>query len=189
VTPSNSETFTQLLVASQNGDQSALNRVMPQVYNELRRLAGSYLRRERANHTLQGTALVHEAYIRLVDQRQMTWHNRAQFFGIASQMIRRILVDHARRTQAKKRGEGGVRLSLEDAPEPGTEPGDISLIDLDEALSRLAALDEQQSRIVEMRYFGGLSIEETAEALKISTATVKRDWTIAKAWLYQQLGA
>lgn len=179
--------FTGLLLAWGDGDEHALDQMVPFVYEELRRLAASYLRRERANHTLQSTALVHEAYMRLVDQRQVKWQNRAHFFGIAAQVIRRILVDHARGHQAQKRGAGAFRLSLEDAPDVAAPAKDLDLTALDDALTRLGEMDPQQAKIVELRFFGGLSIEETATALKISPATVKRDWAVAKAWLFREL--
>lgn len=159
---------------------------MPLIYDELRRLASSHLRREGAGHTLQSTALVHEAYLRLVNQREAKWQNRAHFFALASRMIRRILVDHVRKQQTGKRGGGAVRLSLEETPELGART-DINLSHLDEALRRLEQMDPQQGRVVELRYFGGLTIEETAEAIGVSTATVKRDWLVAKAWLMREL--
>ncbi|MEW5975943.1 MAG: sigma-70 family RNA polymerase sigma factor [Acidobacteriota bacterium] len=179
--------LTQLLVDWGHGNREALERLLPLVYNELRRLAKSYLRKERVDHTLQGTALVHEAYLKLIDQRNVRWQNRAHFFGVAAQMIRRILVDHARAHLAAKRG-AGLKLSLDEAEEPSTS-GQVDLVDLDDALNRLSALDPQQGQIVELRYFGGLSIEETAEVLHISPATVKRDWSMAKAWLHRELTA
>jgi RNA polymerase sigma factor (TIGR02999 family) len=177
---------TQLLQQWSLGRQDALDRLLPVIYGELRHLAASYLRRERSDHTLQATALVHEAFIKLVDQRDVRWQNRAHFFGIAAQMMRRILVDHARAHSASKRGSGERPLSLDEAlvTAPST---DINLIALDESLTRLAAMDTQQSRIVELRFFGGLTIDETAEVLHISPATVGREWTLAKAWLYAEL--
>jgi RNA polymerase sigma factor (TIGR02999 family) len=181
-----SEDITRLLGQWQSGDQQALSELTPLVYNELRRLAQSYMNRERANHTLQGTALVHEAYLRLVDQRHVEWRNRNHFFALAAELIRRILVDHARGKIASKRGGDQVKLSLEDAMEPTAE-GDIDLIALDDALQLLARTDPQQSRIVELRYFAGLNIEETAEVLNISPATVNRDWKIAKAFLRREM--
>ncbi|MGE5644832.1 MAG: sigma-70 family RNA polymerase sigma factor [Acidobacteriota bacterium] len=177
---------TQLLVSWSEGDESALDRLTPLVYDELRRLAGRYLRNERPGHTLQSTDLVHEAYLRMVDQQSVRWQNRAHFFGIAAQMIRRILVDHARRRHALKRGADAVKLSLDEAIAASGQR-DFDLVALDEALENLAKLDPQQSRVVELRFFAGLSIEETAEVLSISPATVKRDWTTAKAWLYRDL--
>lgn len=159
---------------------------MPMVYGELHRLARRYLRRERSDHTLQSTALVHEAYLRLVDQKGVQWQNRAHFFAVAAQMIRRILVDHARTHNAEKRGGGACKLALDEAIAV-PQRRDLNLVALDEAIDGLAAIDPQQGRIVELRFFGGLSIEETAEVLSISPATVKRDWAVAKAWLYRDL--
>ena len=181
------EEITRLLIDWGKGDQAALERLMPLVYSELRRLAGNYLRRERAEHTLQPTALVNEAYLKLVDQRNARWQNRAHFFGIAAQLMRRILVDHARQRQAEKRG--GVdqqRLSITSAEALVKQP-EIDLLALNEALDELGQMDPQQSRIVELKFFGGLSIEETAEVLSISHATVERDWKLARAWLRRQL--
>jgi RNA polymerase sigma factor (TIGR02999 family) len=177
---------TALLESWSNGDPDALQRLMPLVYDELHRLARNYLRRERPDHTLQSTALVHEAYMRMVNQKTVHWQNRAHFFGVAAQSIRHILVDHARSYQTAKRGSGGHKLSLDEAIAI-TEARDIDLIALDDALNGLSAVDPQQGRIVELRFFGGLSIEETADVLKISPATVKRDWVMAKAWLYRNL--
>ncbi len=180
------EGVTQLLVDWSNGDPGALERLTPLVYGELKRLAARYMRRERSDHTLQCTALVHEAYLRLIDQRRVAWQNRAHFFGVAAQLIRRILVDHARGQHAAKRGAGARKLPLEDILEtPRQRP--LDLVALDDALETLARIDPQQSRVVELRFFAGLSIEETAEVLHISPATVKRDWTAAKAWLYRDL--
>jgi RNA polymerase sigma factor (TIGR02999 family) len=176
---------TGLLEAWRSGDGRALDALAPVVYDELRRLAARYLRRERPGHTLQGTEIVHEAYMRLVQQR-VPWQNRAHFYAIAAQCIRRILVDHARNRHAAKRGAGNLMLALDEALAT-PERRDVDLARLDDALTDLAKLDEQQARIVELRYFTGLSIEETAEALGISPATVKRDWTTAKAWLYRAL--
>jgi RNA polymerase sigma factor (TIGR02999 family) len=181
------EGITQLLIDWGKGDQAALERLMPLVYSELRRLAGNYLRRERAEHTLQPTALVNEAYLKLVDQRNARWQNRAHFFGIAAQLMRRILVDHARQRQAEKRGGADQqRLSITSAEALVKQP-EIDLLALNEALDELAQMDPQQSRIVELKFFGGLSIEETAEVLGISHATVERDWKLARAWLRRQL--
>jgi RNA polymerase sigma factor (TIGR02999 family) len=177
---------TRLLRDWSNGDQSALEQLTPLVYSELRRLAARYLRKERSDHTLQSTALVHEAFIRLVDQRDVKWQNRAHFFGVAAQMIRRILVDHARGRQASKRGSGAPRLSLDEALAT-PERKDLDLIALDDALNSLGKIDPQQARIVELRFFTGLTVEETAEVLGISPATVKRDWVTAKAWLYRDI--
>lgn len=177
---------TRLLVDWSNGNQAALENLTPLVYGELRRLASRYLRRERPDHTLQSTALVHEAYMRLIDQRNVRWQNRAHFFGVAAQLIRRILVDHARSRMAAKRGAAVCKLSLDEAIEtPGAR--DLDLAALDDALNALARIDPQQSRIVELRFFTGLSIDETAEVLHVSPATVKRDWTTAKAWLFREI--
>jgi RNA polymerase sigma factor (TIGR02999 family) len=181
------EGITQLLIDWGKGDQAALEKLMPLVYSELRRLASNYLRRERAEHTLQPTALVNEAYLKLVDQRNARWQNRAHFFGIAAQLMRRILVDHARQRQAVKRGGMDQhRLSITSAEAVVKQP-EIDLLALNEALDELAQMDRQQSRIVELKFFGGLSIEETAEVLGISHATVERDWKLARAWLRRQL--
>jgi RNA polymerase sigma factor (TIGR02999 family) len=177
--------ITQLLVEWSGGDQAALDQLMPLVYDELRRLARSYLRRERPDHTLQATALVHEAYLRLVDQHSVSWQNRAHFFGIASQMMRRILVNHAVARATAKRGGPAEKLSLDEAIAV-VDQRDIDLIALDNALKQLETLDAQQSRVVELRFFGGLSIEETAEVLNLSPATVKREWSTARLWLRRQ---
>jgi RNA polymerase sigma factor (TIGR02999 family) len=178
---------TQLLCLWSDGNRAALGPLIEAVYSELRRLAHSYLRRERPGHTLQSTALVHEAYLRLIDQKSVTWQNRAHFFGIAAQMMRRILIDHARNRQAVKRGQGASLLKLDEAIAGSSGPRDLDLVMLDEALENLARIDPQQSRIVELRFFAGLSIEDTAEVLKISPATVKREWAMAKAWLYREM--
>jgi len=159
---------------------------MPLVYQELRRRAASYLRRERRDHTLQPTALVHEAYLRLVDQRRAVWQNRAQFFAVASSMMRRILVDRARARKMAKRSGQWARVTLDDAARV-TPPPDVDVLDLDAALTELAAFDERKSRIAELRFFGGLSLEETGEALGLSVATVERDWQAARAWLFKTL--
>ena len=177
---------TQLLLAWSKGRREALDQLLPLVYRELRTIAARYLKRERADHTLQATALVHEAYLKLIDQRQVQWQNRAHFFGIAAQAMRRILVDHARSRQADKRGSGETALELDEGLTV-TDPQNRDLVALDDALTTLATLDLQKSRIVELRYFGGLSIEETAEVLGIGTATVIRQWRLAKAWLYNEL--
>ncbi|HKD08342.1 MAG TPA: sigma-70 family RNA polymerase sigma factor [Bryobacteraceae bacterium] len=181
-----SHDVTSLLIDWSKGDRSALEELMPLVYGELRRLAGAHLRRERPSNTLQGTVLVHEAFLRLVNQRGVNWRNRAHFFGIAAQMIRRILVDHARANHAAKRGAGGVRLEIEDGMAVSSQK-ELDLVGLDDALNRLAAMDERQSRIVELRFFAGLSVEETAEVMGISTPTVKREWSSARAWLFREL--
>jgi len=177
---------TRLLKEWGDGRQEALDRLLPQIYAELRRLASSYLRRERHDHTLQPTALVHEAFIKLVDQRAVRWQNRAHFFGIAAQAMRRILVDHARAHAADKRGSGERAVPLDEALVAIGAP-DVDVLALDEVLTRLASLDPQQSRVVELRFFGGLTMEETAEVMNISPATVGREWTLAKAWLYAEL--
>jgi RNA polymerase sigma factor (TIGR02999 family) len=178
---------TRLLVQWTEGNKHAMEELLPLVYDELRRLARSYLNRERPGHTLQSTALVHEAYMRLVDQN-VSWQSRAHFFGIAAQMMRRILVDHARTKNAAKRGDGAYKVTLDEGL-VAAEERDINVLALDEALTRLAEMDPQQSQIVELRFFAGLSIEDTSEVLKISPATVKRDWAMAKAWLYREMQA
>jgi RNA polymerase sigma factor (TIGR02999 family) len=177
---------TQLLIAWSEGRSDALEELLPLVYAELRRLASSYLRHEAVGHTLQPTALVHEAYLRLIDQRRVRWRNRAHFYGVAAQLMRRILIDHARSVHADKRGAGRDQVPLA-AVDISALSTDVNMLALDEALDRLAAFDPQQARIVELRYFGGLTIEETAEVLSVSPATVVRDWTIAKAWLRAEL--
>jgi len=177
---------TQLLVHWGKGDKQALDRLMPLVYDELHRMASRYLRRERQGHTLQTTALINEAYLRIVDQDRVNWQNRAHFFGVAAQMMRRILVDHARSHLYAKRGGGAQKLTLDEAIATPQER-DLDLVALDDALTALAEIDPQQSRIIELRFFGGLTIEETAEVLNISPATVKRDWNMAKAWLYGEI--
>lgn len=181
------EGITELLIDWGKGDQAALEKLMPLVYNELRRLASNYLRRERASHTLQPTALVNEAYLKLIDQRNAQWQNRAHFFGISAQLMRRILVDHARQHQAVKRGGSNQqRLSITSAEEIAQQPA-VDLLALNEALDELTVMDPQQAQIVELKFFGGLSIDETAEVLGISHATVERDWKMARAWLRRQL--
>ncbi len=179
--------ITQLLNAWRAGDGTALDRLMPLVYDELKRLAARHLRQERPGNTLQSTALVHEAYLRMVRGPAVDWENRAHFYGIAARLIRQILVDQARRHGRDKRGGGGLTLSLDEAmAAPGTSH-DIDLERLEDALEALARVDEQQGRIVELRFFTGLTIEETAEVLAISPRTVKRDWTVARAWLFRAL--
>ncbi len=178
--------ITQWLLAWSDGRRDALDRLMPLVYEDLRRLAAGYMQREPAGHGLQPTAIVHEAYLRLVDQRQVQWRNRAHFFGVAAGMMRRILVDHARGRLAEKRGGGWERVTLVE-DQIATDPGGVDVLALHESLERLAAFDPQQERIVELRYFGGLTIEEAAEVVGISAATVVREWTIAKAWLRADL--
>jgi RNA polymerase sigma factor (TIGR02999 family) len=180
------ENVTQLLIGWSKGDKEALDKLLPLVYNELHRQAAAYLRRERAGHTLQTTALIHEAYVRLVDQKNVHWQNRAHFFGIAAQLMRRILVDHARTKKRVKRGGSDIRVSLSEVTIKA-KARDLDIVALDEALERLAQIDEQQSRIVELRFFSGLTVEETAEVLGISPATVKRDWSMAKAWLHREI--
>ena len=172
---------TMLLNAWSDGNQNALDELMPVVYQELRKLARSYLRAERPEHTLQPTALVNEAYLRLVDQKNVRWENRRHFFGIAAQLMRRILVDHARKRQSEKRGGGEALIPFEDAKGVPVKAWD--LVALDDALKDFATIDPRSAKIVELRQFGGLSIDETADVLEISPATVKRDWTLAKAWL------
>jgi len=180
------ESITQLLIEVTNRNSAAVDALLPLIYDELRSLAANYLRRERPDHTLQPTALVHEAYLRMVDQTQVNWQNRAHFFGVAAQMMRRILVDHARAHTAEKRGSDFQKLSLDENVDKTVERS-AELIALDDALKELAEMDEQKSRIVELRFFGGLSIEETAEVLGVSAPTVKRQWRMAKAWLYGQV--
>jgi RNA polymerase sigma factor (TIGR02999 family) len=178
--------ITQLLAEWSEGNQAALDRLYPLVYNELRRLAHGYLRRERKGHTLQTTALINEAYLRLVDQKHVHWANRSHFFGISAQIMRRILIDHARRYNYSKRGGGAQRISLDEGAVVA-KPRARELLLLDEALNSLATIDPRRSQVVELRYFGGLNNEEIAEVLKISENTVMRDWNMARAWLYQEL--
>lgn len=176
---------TSLLLASSQGDEEALNKLLPVVYGELRKLAGRYLRKERPDHSLQATALVHEAYLRLIGQ-EVSWQNRAHFFGVAAEIMRRILIDNARKHQASKRGSGAIKLALDEALDMADEKA-AELIALDDALKALAVFDEQKSKIVELRFFGGLSIEETAQVMGLSPATVVRQWKLAKAWLYHEV--
>ncbi len=187
--PSASGEVTALLAELKGGRKDAVDRLIPLVYRELRRLAGYYMRGERPGHTLQATALVHEAFLLLVDQSRADWQNRAQFMGVAGQLMRRLLVDHARRRKAVKRG--GFPLTLDEGRfDLGADLAQTEeILAVDEVLARLADLDPQQAKVIELRYFGGLSIEETAQALGISTRTVKRDWTMAKAWLRGQLAS
>jgi RNA polymerase sigma factor (TIGR02999 family) len=175
-----------LLIQLTDGNRTVLDELLPLIYHELRSLAANYLRRERHGHTLQPTALVHEAYLRLIDQTQVRWQNRAHFFGVAAQMMRRILVDYARGHGANKRGGEFQKLSLDENIDVSGERAS-ELVALDDALNALAAIDEQKSRIVELRFFGGLSVEETAEVLGVSAPTVKRQWRMAKAWLYGEV--
>jgi RNA polymerase sigma-70 factor, ECF subfamily len=183
-----SQEITQLLIAWSGGDQSALDRLIPQVHDELRRLARRHMAGERPGHTLQTTALVNEAYLRLIDSSRVKWQNRAHFFAVSAQLMRRILVDYARARLKKKRSGGAVHVSLDEDMLIDREPGG-ELVALDEALKRLSAFDERKSKVVELRYFGGLSVEETAEVLEISTATVLRDWQLAKTWLQRELAS
>ncbi len=179
--------ITLMLHEWSDGNREALENLMPLVYAELHKQAARYLRRERQNHTLQTTALIHETYIKLIDQREVDWKNRAHFFAIAANLMRRILVDYARTKHREKRGGDALTLPLEEAALVINDEKDIDLIALDEALNHLAEIDEQQSRIVELRYFSGLTLEETAEALNISRSTVAEDWAMAKAWLRREL--
>ena len=184
--PAASPDVTQLLVAWRNGDEGALERLAPLVYCELHQIAHARMRAEAPGNTLQTTALVNEAYLRLVDARHVPWQNRAHFFGVCARAMRCVLVDAARARASIKRGGGCVRLSIEDQVAPGPEPN-VDLLALDEALTRLAADDPRKARVVELRYFGGLSVEETAEVLGVSAATVTRDWSFAKLWLVREL--
>jgi RNA polymerase sigma factor (TIGR02999 family) len=179
--------ITQLLIEWSDGSREALDSLVPLVYDDLRRMAARYMQREPAGHALQATALVHEAYVRLIDQRQVKWRNRAHFFGVAAGMMRRILVDQARRRRAGKRGGQWERVTLVDDEVAAEGPDEIDVLALHQSLERLASFDPQQERIVELRYFGGLTIEEAAEVVGISAATVVREWTMAKAWLRADL--
>lgn len=180
------ENVTKLLLELSNGEHSAVDALLPVVYDELKKLAASYLRRERVGHTLQPTALVHEAYIRLIDQTRVNWQNRAHFFGVAANVMRRILVDHARKHNAGKRGVEYQKFSLDENVNKAVEISN-ELIALDDALNELAKVDPDNARLVELRYFGGLTFEETAEVMNVSVITVKRHWRVAKAWLYGQI--
>ena len=185
---SGSAAVTEVLAQWSRGDRSALDRLVPLIYPELRRIAGRQLRHERSDHTLQPTALVHELFLQLVDQRSATWENRTQFFAVAARLMRRILVDHARGRKALKRGGGVTRLALEpDGADAMVDPVAAEVLAVDQALGRLAARDPDQARIVELRFFGGLSVEETAHVMERSARTIKREWRIAKAWLYREL--
>jgi len=177
---------SRLLIAWSDGDEEALEQLMPLVYEELHRLAHRHLGRERTGHTLQTTALVHEAYLRLIDQKEVRWQNRAHFFAVAAQMMRRILVDYARSRRFAKRGGGAPHITLDEALVVSNERA-ADIVALDEALNALAEFDERKSRLVELRFYGGLSIEETAEVLRVSPGTVMRDWTLAKAWLQREM--
>ncbi len=181
------EGITQWLIAWSEGRREALDRVLPLVYEDLHRQATRFMKREQANHPLQPTALVHEAYLRLIDQRKVKWRNRAHFFGVAAGMMRRILVDHARLRRAEKRGGGWERVTLVGDEVAADAPNEVDILALHESLERLAAFAPRQERIVELRYFGGLTIEEAAEVVGLSQATVVREWTIAKAWLRADL--
>ena len=177
---------TKLLRAWSGGDEAALGELIPLVEAELRRLARIYMARERLGHTLQATALVNEAFLRLIDARQVSWQDRAHFLGIAARLMRRVLVDHARTRGVQKRGGGGYKVELDEAMAVSPAP-DFNLLALDRALEALAAVDERKSRVIEMRFFGGMTVEETAEALRVSPDTVKRDWRLAKLWLLREL--
>ncbi len=186
-TPTDEKPITQLLSEIKSGEQDALHELLPLVYNELRRLANSYLRNERSDHTLQPTALVHEAYLRLVGQNEIEWQNRAHFFGVAARLMREILIDYARsRNRQKRGGEFKTQIAL-DSVVSFSNPNQLDVVAVDEALSKLEELDERQARVVEMKFFGGLNIEEIAEVLNISPATVKREWSTAKLFLYKAL--
>ena len=182
----NQQNITRKLQEWNRGDRSAAEELMPLVYDELRKVAARYLRRERADHTLQPTALVNEAYLKLIDISSVEWNDRAHFFAVSSNVMRRILVDHARAQATEKRGGVLQKVELTEAVSFSKER-EIDLLALNDALEKLAELDERQSQIVEMRFFGGLSVEETAEVLKVSTRTIKREWAMAKAWLYQRM--
>jgi RNA polymerase sigma factor (TIGR02999 family) len=188
VTPQPSGEVTQLLSEARQGAPGAHDQLFSIVYSELRRIAANYMRRERADHTLQATALVHEAYMQLVDQTRVNWQSRAHFFGVAAQLMRRILVDHARNQGAQKRGGNAQMISIEDSVGIASVP-EVAFDELDEALTRLQQLDPDQAKLVELRFFGGLTVEEAAEVMGISTATVEREWRMARAWLHQQLTA
>ena len=180
------ENFTRLLKKAQAGNRESLDEFLPLVYQELKKIAGYKLNAERANHTLQATALVHEAYLRMIDQHSVDWQNRAHFFAIASEMMRRILVNYAEAHNAKKRGDGQTLISLDDAGELAAK-SEIDLIFLDNALKELAEFDEKQAKIVELKFFGGLTNEEAAEVLGVSESTIKREWRMARAWLTAKL--
>ena len=184
--PSRSD-ITGLLVSWGDGDQSAFEQLVPLVERELHRLAHHYMSRERDGHTLQTTGLINETFIRLVDQTRIRWQNRAQFFGIAAQIMRRVLLNYARDRRREKRGGGAVQVSLSEVDAISAEKS-VELLALDDALKRLAEVDERKSRVVELRYFGGLSVEETAEVLKVAPVTVLRDWNMARAWLAREIG-
>lgn len=182
-----SHDVTELLIEWSKGDSAAQDELFPLVYKELHKIAHRYINRERHSNTLQTTALVHEAYIKLIDQTRVQWQNRAHFFGIAAQAMRRILVDHARQRLANKRGSGAQVISIDDGTIDISDEKATSLVELDAALKKLSEIDPQKSQLVELRYFGGLSIEETAEVMEVGTATVNRQWRVAKAWLYKEI--
>jgi RNA polymerase sigma factor (TIGR02999 family) len=186
--PSRVHEVTGLLLSWRQGDAAALDRLVPLVYEELRRVARGHLRREPPGHTLQATALVHEVFLRLVDADRMTPTSRTHFFAISARLMRRILVDHARRKRADKRGGGATVISLDEVT-PAAQTSSVDVLALDEALDALSSFDARQCRVVEMRFFAGLNIPETADALGVSTATVEREWAMAKAWLHQRLSA
>ena len=188
IAPAPNEQATRLLIDWSNGNREAAAALMPHVYDELRRLARSYLQRERGDHTLQATGLVHEAYLRLVDQRTTTWQNRAHFFGVAAHLMRRILVDHARRHRTDKRGGDRTKVEFDEALAPAVTRT-LDVIALDDALRDLALLNPQHSQIVELRFFGGMNTEEVAEVLDVSPRTVQREWRMARAWLRRQIFA
>jgi RNA polymerase sigma factor (TIGR02999 family) len=183
---SESQEVTMLLSALTKGDPNAASKLMPLIYDELRRLAGSYMRREREDHTLQATALVHEAYLKLVEQRSVNWQNRAHFFGVAAQLMRRILVDHARGHLRQKRGGENQKVSLDEALVFAETQAD-ELVAVDDSLNQLAKIDPRQARVVELRFFAGLNVDEAADVLGVSAKTIKREWSVAKAWLYADL--
>ena len=184
--PSSSETITELLIQWREGDKAAMDRLIPLVYKDLRRMAGYYMRRRRPGDTLQTSALINEAYLRLAEHKNMRWQNRAHFFGVAAQAMRRILVDHARARYAAKREGGHLKVSFDQAADVGQQRA-ADLIALDDALNELSEFDSRKSRIVELRYFGGLSVEETAQVLEVSPVTVKREWRAAKLWLLRAM--
>ncbi len=183
----NSQHITQLLNQWSDGDAEVLDDLLPLVYKELRRQAAGYLRRERSDHTLQPTALINEAYLKLIDQRDVKWQNRAHFFAIAAQAMRRILVDYARDRHREKRGGAAENLPIDEALTIVSQEKSVDLVALDEALNNLAQFDERQAKVVELRYFSGLSIDEAAEVLNVSNVTIRRDWNMAKAWLHQEI--
>jgi RNA polymerase sigma factor (TIGR02999 family) len=184
--PPNSLEITQLLVAWGKGDETALDQLIPAVYGELRRIAGNFMRRQNPGNTLQASALVNEAFLRLVDSNKVNWQSRTHFFAVSAQLMRRVLVDAARRRNSQKRGGDRLRVTLDDRIDVSNE-NETDLVALDEAMTRLAQLNPRHSRIVELRYFGGLTEEQVAETLSVSARTVRRDWSVARAWLYREL--